>query len=106
MAAQNRVAAGAEFQKLIDHPGIVMNQPIGSLAHLELGRAYALPGKNVEARSSYQSFLTPWKDADPNIPILIAAKSEYGKLQWPRTCPVRMELSGLSRSSEHSLCLQ
>jgi serine/threonine protein kinase/Flp pilus assembly protein TadD len=81
MAAHNGVAAAAEFQKLIDHPGIVINQPIGSLAHLELGRAYALSGDNVKARASYQNFLTLWKDADPDIPILIAAKSEYAKLQ-------------------------
>jgi serine/threonine protein kinase/tetratricopeptide (TPR) repeat protein len=81
MAAQNGVAAAAEFQKLIDHPGIVMNQPIGSLAHLELGRAHALSGDNVKARASYQNFFTLWKDADPDIPILIAAKSEYAKLQ-------------------------
>jgi serine/threonine protein kinase len=81
MAAQNGAAAAAEFQKLIDHPGLVMNQPIGSLAHLELGRAYALSGDNAKARASYQNFLTLWKDADPDIPILIAAKSEYAKLQ-------------------------
>jgi serine/threonine protein kinase len=81
MAAQNGVAAAAEFQKLIDHPGIVMNQPIGSLAHLELGRAYILSGDNVKARAAYQNFLTLWKDADPDIPIFIAAKLEYAKLQ-------------------------
>jgi hypothetical protein len=81
MAAQNGVAAAAEFQKLIDHPGVTMNQPIGSLAHLELGRAHALSGDKVKARASYQNFLTLWKDADPDIPILIAAKSEYAKLQ-------------------------
>jgi hypothetical protein len=66
---------------LIDHPGVTMNQPIGSLAHLELGRAHALSGDKVKARASYQNFLTLWKDADPDIPILIAAKSEYAKLQ-------------------------
>jgi hypothetical protein len=81
MAAHNGTAAAAEFQKLIDHPGIVLNQPIGSLAHLKLARAYALSGDNVKARASYQNFLTLWKDADPDIPILIAAKSEYAKLQ-------------------------
>jgi eukaryotic-like serine/threonine-protein kinase len=80
MAAQNGVAAAAEFQKLIDHPGVTMNQPIGSLAHLELGRAYALSGDNAKARAAYQNFLTLWKDADPDIPILVAAKSEYAKL--------------------------
>jgi eukaryotic-like serine/threonine-protein kinase len=81
LAAHNGVAAVAEFQKLIDHPGIVVNQPVGSLAYLGLGRAYALSGDNVKARVSYQNFLTLWRDADPDIPILIAAKSEYAKLQ-------------------------
>jgi tetratricopeptide (TPR) repeat protein len=81
MAAGNGVAAAAEFQKLIDYPGIVLNQPIGSLTHLELGRAHALSGDNVKARASYQNFFTLWKDADPDVPILIAAKSEYAKLQ-------------------------
>jgi eukaryotic-like serine/threonine-protein kinase len=81
LAAHDGVAAAAEFQKLIDHPGIVVNQPVGSLAHLQLGRAYALSGENVKARAAYQNFLTLWKDADPEIPVLIAAKSEYAKLQ-------------------------
>jgi serine/threonine protein kinase len=81
LAAHNGVAAAAEFQKMIDHPGIVLNQPIGPLAHLGLGRAYALSGDNVKARASYQNFFTLWKDADPDIPILIAAKLEYAKLQ-------------------------
>jgi serine/threonine protein kinase/Flp pilus assembly protein TadD len=81
MATHNGVAAAAEFQKLIDHPGIVINQPLGSLVHLELGRAYILSGDNVKARASYEKFLTLWKDADPDIPVLIAAKSEYAKLQ-------------------------
>jgi eukaryotic-like serine/threonine-protein kinase len=81
LAAHSGTAAAAEFQKLIDHPGIVLNQPIGSLAHLQLGRAYALTGDAVKARAAYQDFLTLWKDADPDIPILIAAKAEYAKLQ-------------------------
>ena len=81
LAAHNGVAAAAEFQKVIDHPGIVVNQPIGSLAHLGLGRAYTLSGDNLKARAAYQNFLTLWKDADPDIPILIAAKLEYAKLQ-------------------------
>ena len=81
MAAHDGVAAAAEFQKVIDHPGIVLNQPIGSLAHLELGRAYVLSGENLKARAAYQNFLTLWKDADPDIPIFVAAKAEYAKLQ-------------------------
>jgi serine/threonine protein kinase/Flp pilus assembly protein TadD len=81
LAAHNGVAAAAEFQKVIDHPGIVVNQPIGSLAHLGLGRAYTLSGDNLKARAAYQNFLALWKDADPDIPILIAARLEYAKLQ-------------------------
>jgi hypothetical protein len=71
----------AEFQKILDHPGIVGNEPIGALAHLVLARAYALSGDTVKAKSAYQDFFALWKDADPDIPVLIAAKSEYAKLQ-------------------------
>jgi eukaryotic-like serine/threonine-protein kinase len=71
--------AAAEFQKIIDHLGIVLNGRIGALAHLQLGRAYALQGDNTRALAAYQDFLTLWKDADHDIPILIAAKSEYLK---------------------------
>jgi tetratricopeptide (TPR) repeat protein len=72
--------AAAEFQKMIDHRGIVQNTPIGALARLGLGRAYALQGDLAQARISYQDFLTLWKDADPDIPILKEAKAEYAKL--------------------------
>jgi eukaryotic-like serine/threonine-protein kinase len=74
-------AAVAEFQKLIDHPGLVVNEPIGALAHLGLARAYAIQGDTTKARAVYQDFLTIWKDADPDIPIFIAAKAEYEKLK-------------------------
>jgi eukaryotic-like serine/threonine-protein kinase len=80
LAAHNGTAAAAEFEKLIHHPGIVLNQPTGSLAHLQLGRAYALSGDTGKARAAYQDFFLLWKDADPDIPILIAAKAEYAKL--------------------------
>jgi tetratricopeptide (TPR) repeat protein len=80
LAAHNGTAAAAEFKKLIDHPGIALNQPIGSLAHLQLGRAYAQAGNAVSAKAAYEDFLTLWKDADPDVPIFIAAKSEYSKL--------------------------
>jgi serine/threonine protein kinase/tetratricopeptide (TPR) repeat protein len=73
--------AAAEFQKFIDHRGVVMNFPWGALARLGLARAYAMQGDTAKARAAYQDFLTLWKDADPDIPILIAAKSEYSKLQ-------------------------
>jgi ATP/maltotriose-dependent transcriptional regulator MalT len=79
-AHQGREAA-AEFQKTLDHRGIVLNEPIGALAHLGLARAYALQGDTAKAKAAYQDFLTLWKDADPDIPVLIAAKSEYAKLQ-------------------------
>jgi eukaryotic-like serine/threonine-protein kinase len=64
-----------------DHPGIVLNEPIGALATLGLSRAYALSGDTAKARTTYQDFLTLWKDADPDIPILKQAKAEYAKLQ-------------------------
>jgi eukaryotic-like serine/threonine-protein kinase len=81
LAAKNGTAAAVEFKKLIDHPGIVLNQPTGSLAHLQLGRAYALSGDKIQARAAYQRFFALWKDADPDIPISTAAKAEYAKLQ-------------------------
>ncbi len=74
-------AAAAEFQKILDHGGVVFNEPIGALAHLGLARASALAGDNVKSRMVYQDFLTLWKDADPDIPILKRAREEYAKLQ-------------------------
>jgi eukaryotic-like serine/threonine-protein kinase len=74
-------AAAAEFQKILDHSGVVQNEPIGALAHLGLARAYALSGDTAKAKTAYQDFLTLWKDADPDIPILKEAKAEYAKLQ-------------------------
>ena len=73
--------AAAEFQKFIDHRGVVMNFPWGALARLGLARAYAMQGDTAKAKSAYQGFLTLWKDADPDIPILKQAKAEYAKLQ-------------------------
>ncbi|MGB2677724.1 MAG: winged helix-turn-helix domain-containing protein [Candidatus Acidiferrum sp.] len=73
--------AAAEFQKFIDHRGIVMNFPWGVLARLGLARADALQGDTAKAKAAYQDFLTLWRDADPDIPNLIAAKAEYAKLQ-------------------------
>jgi hypothetical protein len=77
---QGREAA-AEFQKYIDHPGIVMNYPLGALARVGLARAYAVQDDPVKARASYQDFFSLWKDADPDVPILKQAKAEYAKLQ-------------------------
>jgi eukaryotic-like serine/threonine-protein kinase len=81
LAAHQGPAAAAEFQKIIDHPGLAGNNIIGALAHLGIGRAYALSGDTAKARTAYQDFLTLWKDADPDIPILKEAKAEYAKLQ-------------------------
>jgi predicted Zn-dependent protease len=74
-------AAAAEFQKILDHRTIAVNFITGALAHLGLARAYALQGDTTKARAAYNDFFTLWKDADPDIPILLAAKSEYAKLK-------------------------
>jgi hypothetical protein len=81
LAAHQGREATLEFQKILDHRGIVLSDPIGALAHLQLGRAYALAGDKDKARSAYKEFLTLWRDADPNIPVLSQAKAEYAKLQ-------------------------
>ena len=81
LKVKDGTAALAEFQKILDHPGIVLNQSIGALAHLQIGRAYAMQGDTAKAKAAYQDFLTLWKDADPDIPILKQAKAEYARLQ-------------------------
>jgi len=81
LAAHEGGHAAGEFQKILDHSGIVVNEPIGALAHLGLARAYALQGETTRAKLAYQDFLTLWKDADRNIPILQQAKVEDMKLQ-------------------------
>jgi tetratricopeptide (TPR) repeat protein len=73
--------AATEFQKILDHRGIVWNEPIGALAHWQLGRAYVLQGDSAKAKSEYSVFLGLWKDADPDIPVLKQAKAEYAGLQ-------------------------
>jgi eukaryotic-like serine/threonine-protein kinase len=81
LAERNGTAAAAEFQKLLDHRGIVGNFVTESLAHLQIGRAYAMAGDTAKAKAAYQEFFTLWKDADPDIPILKEAKAEFAKLQ-------------------------
>jgi eukaryotic-like serine/threonine-protein kinase len=81
LAQKNGPAAAAEFQKFLDHPVIVQNFLLGSLAHLQLGRAYAISGDIAKTKTAYNDFLTLWKDADPDVPILKEAKAEYAKLQ-------------------------
>jgi tetratricopeptide (TPR) repeat protein len=80
LAAHQGVQAAAEFQKILDHRWIVGSDPIGALARLQLGRAYALSGDKTEAKTAYHDFLTLWKDADPDIPILKQAQAEYARL--------------------------
>ena len=73
--------AAREFQKFLDNRSVVQNCPLGALAHLGLGRAYTLQGDTAKARVAYQDFFALWKDADPDVPVLVAAKSEYAKLK-------------------------
>jgi eukaryotic-like serine/threonine-protein kinase len=72
--------AVAEFQKVLDHRGIVFADPIGALAHLQLGRAFVVSGKLAKARDAYQGFLSLWKNADADLPVLRQAKAEYAGL--------------------------
>jgi class 3 adenylate cyclase len=81
LAAHGGNRAAEEFQKILDHRGIVLYEPIGALANLQLGRAYLMAGETAKAKAAYKDFLTLWKDADPDIPILKQAKAEYAKLQ-------------------------
>ena len=76
--------AAAEFQKILDHRGLWPFSELYPLAQLRLGRALALQGDKAKARVAYQDFFISWKDAGPDIPILIAGKSEYAKLQYSR----------------------
>jgi len=80
LAVHQGADAAAEFQKILDHRVIVAIDPIGALAHLQLGRALAMSGDKTKAKMAYEDFLTLWKDADSNIPILKQAKAEYAKL--------------------------
>jgi hypothetical protein len=81
LATRRYAEATAEFQKILDHRGLVGLDPIGALAHLQLGRAFTLSGDKTKAKSAYQDFLMLWRDADPDVPILKQAKVEYAKLQ-------------------------
>jgi hypothetical protein len=81
LAAKQGPAAVAEFQKIIDHPGVVQNELIGALAHLGQGRAYALAGDAAKAHAAYQDFFALWKDCDPDVPVLKDARKEYSRLQ-------------------------
>jgi eukaryotic-like serine/threonine-protein kinase len=80
LAEHQGTEAAAEFQKILDHRGLVKNSPIGALARLGLSRAFALSGDTLKAKTAYQDFLTLWKEADPDIPVLKQAQAEYAKL--------------------------
>jgi tetratricopeptide (TPR) repeat protein len=73
--------AAAEFQKIIDHPGVVYADSVGALSYLDIGRACALSGNKARAKSAYQKFLSLWRDADPDMPVYKKAKAEYSRLQ-------------------------
>jgi Flp pilus assembly protein TadD len=81
LEARDGEKAGFEFQKIIDHPGVVVNLPIGTLARLQMARAYLMQGRPSQAKTAYEDFLNRWKNADQDIPILRNAKAEYAK-QW------------------------
>lgn len=72
--------AAIEFQKILNHRGIVVSDPIGALAHLQAGRAHAMAGHKEQAQEAYEDFLSLWKDADPDIPVLKQAQAEYSRL--------------------------
>ena len=81
LATHQGAVAAAEFQKIIDHPGVVLNEPIAALARLGLGRSYAMSGDREKAKNAYQDFLSLWKNADPDTPIYKQAKAEYANLR-------------------------
>jgi DNA-binding winged helix-turn-helix (wHTH) protein len=77
LSARQGAEAAIEFQKILDHRGVVGSDPIGALAHLQLGRAFVLAGDKAKARAAYDDFFSLWKEADPDVPILKRARSEY-----------------------------
>ena len=81
LAARQGPEAGTEFQKILDHRGVVLNQPVGALARLGLARAYVLEGERAKARAAYEDFLALWKHADGDVPILKQANTEYSRLK-------------------------
>ena len=81
LAARCGKEAAAEFQRIMDHPGIVLNQPVGALARLGLARAYVLEGEPAKARAAYDDFFALWKHADADVPILKQARAEFAKLR-------------------------
>jgi predicted Zn-dependent protease len=81
LALHQGAQAATEFQKILDHRGIVISDPVGALAQLQLGRAYVMAGDETKAKAAYSDFLNLWKDADANIPVLKQARLEYARLR-------------------------
>jgi hypothetical protein len=81
LAAHRGVEAVAEFRRIREHRGIVVSDPIGALAPVQLARAYLMAGDRTNAKFAYDDFLTLWKDADPETPLLKQVKYEYAKMQ-------------------------
>ena len=81
LAAHQGAEAAAEFQKILDHRGLVLGDPMDGVARLQLGRAFAMSGETIKAKAAYQDFLALWKDANADIPVLTQAKAEYAKLK-------------------------
>jgi hypothetical protein len=73
--------AAAEFQKILDHPEVMLNDPMRTMARLQLARALAASGDRAKSAATYKELLALWKDADPDIPVYRQAKAEYAKLQ-------------------------
>jgi hypothetical protein len=86
LASHQGAQAAAEFQKIVDWRGVVGNEPIGALAHLGLARSYALMGDGAKSSHAYNAVLFLWKDADPNIPILKQANTEFAKYRLSPPC--------------------
>ena len=80
MSARRNAEARAEFQKILNHRGLVGLDPIGALAHLQLGRVFVLSGDKMKAKAAYEAFLAVWREADPDVPILKTARAEYARL--------------------------
>jgi eukaryotic-like serine/threonine-protein kinase len=80
LAAHQGAEAAIQFQKILDHRGVVGSDPIGALAHLQLARAFVLAGDNAKAKAAYDNFFTLWREADPDVPILKQARAEYLEL--------------------------
>jgi hypothetical protein len=80
LAARQPAEAAAEFQRIVDHPGLVLMDPMGAMARLQLARALALAGDTAKAKAAYEDLLALWKNADAQIPIAEQARTEHARL--------------------------